>query len=110
MELIENPGDFSKRFARWNGDEKLTGYTFVKNIHAPFTPVRRALPMLNLALISSAGAYIDGTEPFDLASRFGQELHAGEGTATSARACAADRQALRAGAPLPSSSGAPRDP
>jgi D-proline reductase (dithiol) PrdB len=27
--------------------------------------------MLNLALISSAGAYIDGTEPFDIASRDG---------------------------------------
>ena len=28
-------------------------------------PARRALPMLNLALVTSAGAYIDGTEPFD---------------------------------------------
>src|SRR5262245_36288462 len=27
-------------------------------------PARRALPMLNLALISSAGAYIDGTPAF----------------------------------------------
>ena len=25
----------------------------------------RALPMLNLGLITSAGAYVDGTEPFD---------------------------------------------
>ncbi|HEX8709203.1 MAG TPA: glycine/sarcosine/betaine reductase selenoprotein B family protein, partial [Pyrinomonadaceae bacterium] len=37
-----------------------------ENRHAPFTPARRALPMMNLALISSAGAYIDGTEPFDV--------------------------------------------
>ncbi|HVG39513.1 MAG TPA: glycine/sarcosine/betaine reductase selenoprotein B family protein, partial [Pyrinomonadaceae bacterium] len=39
-------------------------YPFVRNDRAPFVPARRALPMLNLALISSAGAYIDGTEPF----------------------------------------------
>ncbi|MFN2514476.1 MAG: glycine/sarcosine/betaine reductase selenoprotein B family protein, partial [Pyrinomonadaceae bacterium] len=36
------------------------------NRRAPFTPARRALPMLNLALISSAGVYIDGTNSFDL--------------------------------------------
>lgn len=71
MELIEKQGEFNNRFARWNGDEKLAGYPFVENIHAPFTPVRRALPMLNLALVSSAGAYINGTEPFDLESKGG---------------------------------------
>ena len=37
---------------------------WVKNKRAPFTPARRALPMLNLALVSSAGAYIDGTSEF----------------------------------------------
>ncbi|MDQ6787504.1 MAG: glycine/betaine/sarcosine/D-proline family reductase selenoprotein B, partial [Acidobacteriota bacterium] len=36
-----------------------------------FAPARRALPTLNLALISSAGAYIDGTTPFDITSRDG---------------------------------------
>ncbi|HEX6124701.1 MAG TPA: glycine/sarcosine/betaine reductase selenoprotein B family protein, partial [Pyrinomonadaceae bacterium] len=41
------------------------------NTHAPFTPLLRALPMMNLALISSAGAYIDGTDPFDLNARDG---------------------------------------
>lgn len=71
MELIEKLGEFSGRFSRWNGDEKLSGYPFVENVHAPFTPVRRALPMLNLALISSAGAYIDGTEAFDITSKNG---------------------------------------
>ena len=71
MELIEKPGEFARRFAKWNGDEKLTNYPFVENVHAPFTPVRRALPMLNLALISSAGAYIDGTDPFDTDSHDG---------------------------------------
>ena len=71
MQLIEKMGEFSNRFSRWNGNERLGGYPFVENIHAPFTPVKRALPMLNLALISSAGAYIDGTDPFDTDSRDG---------------------------------------
>lgn len=71
MELNEKPAEFANRFSRWNGNENLSNYPFVENIHAPFTPVRRALPMLNLALISSAGAYIDGTEPFDTDSRDG---------------------------------------
>ena len=69
MQLIEKQPEFVSRFSRWNGDESLRGYPFVENVHAPFTPVKRALPMMNLALISSAGAYIDGTEPFDLDSR-----------------------------------------
>lgn len=71
MAIIETTGEFSHRFARWPHNEGLAGYPFIKNVHAPFTPVRRALPMLNLALISSAGAYIDGTDPFDLESRDG---------------------------------------
>ena len=71
MELIEKQGEFTTRFDRWNANDDLTGYPWIENIHAPFTPVRRALPMLNLALITSAGAYIDGTEPFDLESRDG---------------------------------------
>src|SRR5687767_1933009 len=71
MPIIEKTGEFSNRFSRWNANEDLAGYPFIINIHAPFTPVRRALPMLNLALISSAGAYIDGTEPFDIDSRDG---------------------------------------
>jgi hypothetical protein len=71
MSIIEKTGEFSHRFAKWNQNENLIGYPFISNIHAPFTPVRRALPMLNLALISSAGAYIDGTDPFDLDARDG---------------------------------------
>lgn len=69
--VIENLGEFTSRFKNWRGNERLNGYPFVTNTYAPFTPMRRALPMLNLALISSAGAYIDGTEPFDLDSRDG---------------------------------------
>lgn len=71
MDNIEKKGEFSSRFSRWNGSETLAGYPFVENVYAPFTPVKRALPMLNLALISSAGAYIDGTDSFDLASKDG---------------------------------------
>lgn len=66
MELIEKQPEFVGRFSRWHGDEKLAGYPFVDNVYSPFTPVKRALPMMNLALISSAGAYIDGTDAFDL--------------------------------------------
>lgn len=71
MELIENLETWSSRYSRWNANTELGGYPWVENIHAPFTPVRRALPMLNLALISSAGAYIDGMDAFDLESRDG---------------------------------------
>ncbi len=65
MELIEKKSEFEGRFGKWHGSEKLENYPFVENTYAPFTPARRSLPMLNLALISSAGAYIDGTQPFD---------------------------------------------
>jgi len=71
MQLIEKPGEFSNRFTNWKGGENLANYPFVENIHSPFTPLRRGLPMLNLALISAAGAYIDGTDPFDTDSRDG---------------------------------------
>lgn len=74
MEIIEQVDAWRKRYAEWKQDQsKASGngelgesYPFVKNQRAPFTPARRALPMLNLALISSAGVYIDGTEPFDV--------------------------------------------
>lgn len=71
MKLIEKPDEFSKRFARWNGNEDLNNYPFVENHLAPFTPLKRALPLLNIALVSGAGAYITGTEPFDTDSREG---------------------------------------
>lgn len=71
MAIIEKTGEFTHRFTKWNQNEDLKGYPFITNVHAPFTPVRRALPMLNLALISSAGAYIDGTDPFDLNAQDG---------------------------------------
>ncbi len=71
MEIIENPDRYSKRFSAWRGDERLGGYPWVENVHAPLTTLKRALPMLNLGLISLAGAYIDGTEAFDLDSRDG---------------------------------------
>ncbi|MGI9054246.1 MAG: glycine/sarcosine/betaine reductase selenoprotein B family protein [Pyrinomonadaceae bacterium] len=71
---IEAINNFEGRFKNWRGDENLRNYPFVENTNAPFTPMRRSLPMLNLALISSAGAYIDGTDPFDT------ELRDGDGT------------------------------
>ena len=71
MKLIEKVGEFSGRFKNWNQNENLSNYPFVENTHAPFTPLQRALPMLNLGLISSAGAYIDGTDSFDLSSKDG---------------------------------------
>ena len=69
--LIENIGTIAGRYRGWRANENLTNYPFVENINAPFAPMRRALPMLNLALISSAGAHIDGTEAFDINARDG---------------------------------------
>ncbi len=71
MDIVESRSDFERRFAGWNVNESLSGYPFVRNTYAPLTPVKRALPMMNLALITSAGAYIDGTEPFDLDAKDG---------------------------------------
>ena len=75
MEIIEQIDEWRKRFADWKqsntgvvSDDVSESYPLVKNRHAPFLPARRALPMLNLALISSAGAYLDGSEPFAVAA------------------------------------------
>ncbi|HJY26972.1 MAG TPA: glycine/sarcosine/betaine reductase selenoprotein B family protein [Pyrinomonadaceae bacterium] len=73
MEIIEDIEGWRRRFADWKpaAGDNLSDYPFVKNRRAPFMPARRALPMLNLALISSAGAYIDGTPAFDTSSANG---------------------------------------
>ena len=75
MDIIDNIDDWRSRYSAWLRDKKAdvanevdSDYPFVKNLRAPFTPARCALPMMNLALISSAGAYIDGTTPFDTKS------------------------------------------
>ena len=72
VNIIEDLNNWRKSYGDWQqrrgsniSDEIGSDYPFVKNRRAPFTPARRALPMLNLALITSAGAYIDGTQPFD---------------------------------------------
>jgi D-proline reductase (dithiol) PrdB len=72
VNIIEDIEEWRKLYAGWQqrradstSDVLGDDYPFVKNRRSPFTPARRALPMLNLALISSAGAYIDGTQPFD---------------------------------------------
>lgn len=74
MDIIESIDEWRERYNSWQRGRDVSGtrddvgsdYPFVENRRAPFTPARRALPMLNLALISSAGAYIDGTAPFDV--------------------------------------------
>ncbi|KXJ99010.1 MAG: D-proline reductase subunit gamma [Acidobacteria bacterium OLB17] len=71
MDAVENKWDWEKRFDAWQESEGFQRYPWVVNTYAPFTPALRALPMLNLALISTAGAYIDGTEPFDISSKDG---------------------------------------
>lgn len=71
MQIIESKNDFQARFSRWSANDALRQYPYVENVHAPLTTVRRALPMMNLGLISSAGAYIDGAEPFDLEGKDG---------------------------------------
>src|ERR1700674_5175420 len=70
MEVIEQLDRWQERYGSWrakqpSGSEDTSDYPFIENARAPFTPARRSLSMLNLALISSAGAYIDGTDPFD---------------------------------------------
>jgi D-proline reductase (dithiol) PrdB len=76
LEIIENIDQWRKSYADWQRDNRsatdgFDDYPFVKNKRAPFCPARRALPMLNLALISSAGVYIDGTAPFDTSASEG---------------------------------------
>lgn len=77
MEILEGLDDWRERYARWKLTHEIRDadvgdhYPWVVNRRGPFTPARRALPMLNLALIASAGAYIDGTEPFDTTSAGG---------------------------------------
>jgi D-proline reductase (dithiol) PrdB len=72
VETIEGIDDWRERYQRWKrinemrGDDLGEHYPWVENKRAPFKPMGRALPMLNLALITSAGAYIDGTEAFDV--------------------------------------------
>src|SRR5438046_1743099 len=69
MEALEQIDRWQSQYAGWKSkpraSDSLDRYPFVKNTLAPFTPARRALTMTNLALIVSAGAYIDGTDPFD---------------------------------------------
>lgn len=75
MEIIEQIDGWREQYERWRRwqhpsdspeNDIESDYPFVENRRAPFQPARRALPMLNLALITSAGAYIDGAEPFDI--------------------------------------------
>ena len=77
--IIENKDEWLRDYQSWRErrlQDRSTAdvdksYPFVKNRRAPFTPARRALPMLNLGVISSAGVYIDGTAPFETNSSDG---------------------------------------
>ena len=74
MEIIEQLDRWRGQYRSWStkgAGNNLNHYPFIENTRAPFTPARRALPMMNVALISSAGAYVDGTEPFDLSAQDG---------------------------------------
>jgi len=75
VEVIEQLDSWQKRYDAWKAKQRsidnVEDYPFVENTRSPFTPLRRALPMLNLALISSAGAYIEGTDPFDTSATDG---------------------------------------
>jgi D-proline reductase (dithiol) PrdB len=76
MDIIEQPDRWHERYASWKqkqrGDtENLNSYPLVENSRAPFTPARRALSMMQVGVISSAGAYIDGTGPFDTSAADG---------------------------------------
>ena len=68
VEIIEDIDSWRGEYRRWqagnNDMSDIRHYPWVTNRHAPFTPARRALSMTNVALISSAGAYIDGTPAF----------------------------------------------
>jgi D-proline reductase (dithiol) PrdB len=75
-EIIERLEEWRSRYGVWQqrhgaGDELGNDYPFVENKRAPFTPAQRALSMVSLALITSAGAYIDGTDPFDVSASGG---------------------------------------
>jgi len=71
VETIERIDEWREGYQRWRrinemrGDDVGDDYPWVENRRAPFKPMGRALPMLNLGLITSAGVYVDGTEPFD---------------------------------------------
>ncbi|MCA1816464.1 MAG: glycine/betaine/sarcosine/D-proline family reductase selenoprotein B [Acidobacteria bacterium] len=60
MEIIEDIDGWRERYQRWKrinelrGDDVGAHYPWVENRRAPFKPLGRALPMLNLGLITSA--------------------------------------------------------
>jgi D-proline reductase (dithiol) PrdB len=75
VEAIEQPDRWRDHYNSWR-QKRATGpvneigrdYPLVENARSPFTPARRALSMMNLAVIASAGAYVDGTDPFNVSA------------------------------------------
>jgi len=76
VEIIERLPQWRSIYEDWAGSygrdlvrgDIADDYPYVVNKHAAIVPVRRALPLLNLAIISSAGGYLDGMEAFDTAT------------------------------------------
>lgn len=69
-EITEQIDSVHESYIKWEkgGGEKrddLDHYPFVRNKRAPFVTLRRALPHLNLALVTSAGAYVNGMASFN---------------------------------------------
>lgn len=77
MEVLEHADQWKGRYAAWKskqrGSDSIDRYPFVENARAPFTPARRSVTMTNLALIVSAGAYVDGTDAFDTSAADGDQ-------------------------------------
>ena len=71
MEIIEKKDNWAERFGRWRANDGFAGYPWVENKRSTVTTLKRALPLLNLGLISSAGAYITGSEPFETSTKDG---------------------------------------
>jgi hypothetical protein len=73
VEIIEQADQWRRQYDGWKAQasDDLKRYPFAENSRAPFTPARRAITLTNLALIVSAGAYLDGTDSFDVAAADG---------------------------------------
>jgi D-proline reductase (dithiol) PrdB len=74
VDFIEDIDGWRSEYKRWlagNKDKDDIGhYPWVTNDDTPFTPARRAISMTNVALISAAGAYIDGAPEFGAGVEF----------------------------------------
>jgi hypothetical protein len=61
---LKKSSEFSARFRNWKRQRKFSELPFCRKHPRAFYAFAARAAMMNLALISAAGAYIDGTEPF----------------------------------------------